>query len=61
MPKKKQISTPEQEYQRFLAAAKEHGCDESPEAFTETVKALAKMPAVTNKDVQRKAKKKLKP
>ena len=58
MPKKKIVSTPEQDRKRFVSTAREHGCDKSPEAFEAAVRKLASAKPVTNEEVKRKAKKK---
>ena len=61
MPKKKQCRTAEEDSAAFIAAALEVDCDESQEAFMETIKTLAKAKPMSNLVVKRKGKKKPKP
>jgi hypothetical protein len=58
MPKKKNHSTPEQDKERFIAAARELGCDISEDEFAEAIKKLAQAKPTSKDDVKRMAKKK---
>ncbi len=50
----------ESDKERFIRAAKELECDESPEAFKTTLKKLGSVKPMTNEQVKKKAKKRKK-
>ncbi len=50
----------ESDKERFIRAARELECDESPKAFDATLKRLAKAKPMSNEDVKKKAKKRRK-
>ncbi len=51
----------ETDKERFVRAARELECDESPSAFDATLKKLAKAKPMTNAEVKNSAKKRPKP
>jgi hypothetical protein len=55
---RKGSTTLQMERERFIAAARELECDESPEAFEATLRKLTSGKPITNSELKRKAKKK---
>jgi hypothetical protein len=51
----------ESDKERFIKAARELECNESPEAFDATLKRLAKAKPMTNEEVKKSAKKRKTP
>ena len=47
----------ESDKERFIAAARELECDESPQAFDATLKRLAKAKPISNEQVKKRARK----
>ncbi len=57
---KSRTGHPVSQRDKFIKAAKEHGCDESETAFDAKLKALVTVKPMTNDQVKKKAKKRKK-
>ena len=55
MPKRKTTESKDDQYQRFVEAARELGCDESEERFAEVVRTVAKAPVPSASEMKDQA------